>query len=105
MKVSLSSQNAYKMDFLNKVSLQQKGNKVKEAAPSKNFDIELEALQKLPKGTMYFGKMKSPALKQAINFAHRNNIKSDEYTETALDSGRRNIEDLLKTINDISSQG
>ncbi|CAI2373138.1 unnamed protein product [Moneuplotes crassus] len=104
MKVSLSSQNAYKMDFLNKVSLQQKGNKVKEAAPSKNFDIELEALQKLPKGTMYFGKMKSPALKQAINFAHRNNIQSDEYTETALDSGRRNIEDLLKTINDISCQ-
>jgi hypothetical protein len=98
MKPSLSSQNAYKMERLNKVSFQQKQNKLSNNVFRKNFEVQLKAMQRLPRSMTHLGKMKNTTLKQAMNFAKRKNIQGEEYSTKDLNTKRRNIEDLLRKI-------
>ena len=48
----------------------------------------------MPKGTI-FGKMENSSIKQAINFANRNNIQEEGYHQSVVKTQRTTIENIL----------
>jgi len=96
MKVKLSSQNEYKMNYLSKVHSEKKGNRGRGSVHVNSLNSKLEAMRRLPKETLYMGKIQNSSIKQALNFVKRHNLDENTYTQLTINTQRQSIEDLIK---------